>query len=58
MLRIGNASEPEDRSMHVHVGALNWVIAFAYTIISLFVLRLLAARYPDTAVGKAAAALN
>lgn len=44
--------------MHVHVGALSAVITFAYVVISLFFLRLLAARYPDNALGRAAAALN
>ena len=44
--------------MHVHVGVLNWVISAAYTVITLFFLRLLAARFPDASVGKAAAALN
>lgn len=44
--------------MHVHIGALNFAIQFAYLIIGLFLLRLLAARFPDNALGRAAAALN
>lgn len=44
--------------MHVHVGLLNGIVVACYVVIVLFLLRLLAARYPDSAVGKAAAALN
>lgn len=44
--------------MHVHIGALNFLISFAYLVIGLFFLRLIATRYPDSAIGKAAAALN
>lgn len=44
--------------MHIHVGALNTAITFAEVIIALFIMRMVAARWPDSPVGKAMAALN
>lgn len=44
--------------MHVHIGFVPFVIAGAYTIIWLFLLRWVAATFSDTAFGKAAAAIN
>jgi hypothetical protein len=44
--------------MHVHVGALSTAITFAEVVIVLFLLRMIAARWPDSPVGKASAALN
>lgn len=44
--------------MHVHVGALSTAITFAEVIIALFILRLIAARWPHSPMGMASAALN
>ncbi len=44
--------------MHVHVGALSLMITFANVIIILFIMRMIAAKYPESPVGKAMAALN
>lgn len=44
--------------MHVHVGALPLAVHAAEVIIILFVLRYVSAKYPDTAVGKALAAIH
>ncbi len=44
--------------MHVHVGALSLMITAAEVIIVLFAMRMLAAKYPESPVGKAMAALN
>lgn len=43
---------------HVHVGALSWLVDFLELVIGLYVLRYFAARFPDHALGRAAAALN
>lgn len=44
--------------MHVHVGALSTAITAAEVIIVLFAMRMVAAKWPDSPIGKAMAALN
>jgi hypothetical protein len=44
--------------MHVHVGALSTAVTAAEVIIVLFLMRMIAAKWPDSPVGKAMAALN
>lgn len=44
--------------MHVHVGALSTAITFAELIIALFIMRMIAFRWPESPVGKAFATLN
>lgn len=43
---------------HVHIGFVPMVITAAYVLITLFVMRWVAATFPESAMGKAAAALN
>ncbi len=43
---------------HVHIGFVPMLIAGCYVIMWLFILRWIAASYPDSAIGKAAAAIN
>ncbi len=44
--------------MHVHVGALSVAITAAEVVIILFAMRMIAARWPESPIGKAMAALN
>jgi hypothetical protein len=44
--------------MHVHVGALSLLITAAEVIIILFAMRMIAAKFPESPVGKAMAAIN
>ena len=43
---------------HVHVGALSTFITFLEVIICLYVLRFISVRFPNSPIGRAAAALN
>ncbi len=43
---------------HVHIGFVPMVITAAYVIVTLFVMRWIAATWPESAVGKALAAIN
>lgn len=43
---------------HVHIGALSTAITAAEVVIVMFAMRMVAARWPDSPVGKALAALN
>lgn len=44
--------------MHVHVGFVSTFITWAQVILLLFALRWVAAMWPDSTMGKAAAAIN
>lgn len=41
--------------MHLHASALDFLVMVAYSIILGFLARIIAARYPDSAFGKALA---
>jgi hypothetical protein len=44
--------------MHVHVGFVSTLITWAQVLLLLFATRWVAAMWPDSSIGKAAAALN
>lgn len=44
--------------MHVHVSALSFLVSFAYLILGLFLLLYIAAQWPDSPIGQAAAVLR
>lgn len=44
--------------MHVHVSVLDGLVNFAYMIIGLYALRLVAIKFPDSAIGQGASVLN
>lgn len=43
---------------HVHIGFVPFVITAAMVVLTLFVMRWIAAMWPESAIGKALAALN
>lgn len=43
---------------HIHIGALPTIVTMAEVILVMFALRWIAATWPDSAIGKAAAALH
>jgi len=44
--------------MHVHVSVLDGLIVGSYIVITLYALKLVSVKYPESAVGKAASFIN